>query len=122
MGLLSGDGATLLNSVFSPLYLNGRIFKTQIVYDAYGELTKTFAEYDAKVQVDSMTESMRGQEGAADDDRRILVLTQSTSAPMDSDCEIICDEGPYQGVMFRVATVSSDPLGSYWEIRGRRAA
>lgn len=122
MGLLSGGGASILQSVFAPIYLNGRIFQTETVFDAYGEITTTYAEFDAKMQVDSMTEAMRQQEGASEQDRRIIVLSNSTSADINTDAEVICDEGPYAGIRFQVATINRDPCGAYHELRGRRAS
>jgi len=122
MGILSGDGATLFGSIFSGIYLSGRVYKQEPVYDAYGELVVTEAEYDAKLQVDAMTEAMRREAGSSEQDRRIIILSTSTNAPIDTDCEILCDEGPYSGVRFQVASIDRDPCGAYWQIRGVRAS
>jgi hypothetical protein len=121
MGLLSGGGAALLDSIFAPLYLNGVIYKQEIVQDDGGDTVTLYAEYDAKVQVDSMDERMRSEEGAASENRRIIVLANSTAAVIDTDCEVMALEGPYANARFQVASVNSDPCGSYRECRGRRA-
>jgi hypothetical protein len=121
MGLLSGGGAALLDSIFAPLYLNGVIYKQEIVQDDGGDTVILYVEYDAKVQVDSMDERMRSEEGAASEDRRIIVLANSTNAIVDTDCEIAALEGPYANARFQVASVNSDPCGAYRECRGRRA-
>ena len=121
MGLLSGDGAAIFNTIFAPLYLDAVIYKQEAVYGSDGDLTVTYAEYDAKAQVDAMTEAMREESGAADSDRRILILANSTAAPVDSDCEITVNQGPYAGVKFQVASIDRDPVGAYFQCRGRRA-
>jgi hypothetical protein len=122
MGLLSGDGAALLGSIFSGIYLPGRVFKIETVYDNYGEIVTTETEWDCRLMVDAMTEAMRRETGSREQDRRIIILSTSTTAPIDTDCEVICDQGPYSGVRFQVASIDRDPCGAYWQIRGSRAS
>ena len=121
MGLLSGDGAAVFGRVFSGLYLDATVYKQEIVQDDGGDTTVTYAEYDALAQVDAMTESMRQEQGASEQDRRIIILSTSTNAPVDSDCEITVNAGPYAGVRFQVASIDRDPCGSYFSCRGRRS-
>jgi hypothetical protein len=121
MGLLSGGGAALLHSVFTPLYLNGIIYSRETVYDDDGDMTIIETDWECRLQVDSMDERMRTEEGAASEDRRIIVLSNSTNAVINSDCEIMALEGPYANARFQVASVNSDPCGAYRECRGRRA-
>lgn len=122
MGILSGDGQALLGSIFSAIYLSGRVYAQENVYDAYGDLQILETEYDCRLMVDAMTEAMRQQAGASEQDRRILVLTTSTSAPMNTDCEIEALEGAYAGTRFQIASIATDPCFSYWELRGKRAS
>jgi len=121
MGLLSGGGATVLGGIFSSLYLDATVYKQEAVYADDGDVTITYAEYDALAQVDAMTEAMRSEQGASDQDRRIIILSTSTAAPVDSDCEITVNAGPYAGVRFQVASIDRDPCGSYFSCRGRRS-
>lgn len=121
MGLLSGDGAALFNAIFAPLYLDAVIYKEERIDGSDGDFTITYAEFDAKAQVDAMTEAMRAESGAADSDRRIIILANSTAAPVDSDCEITVNQGPYAGVKFQVASIDRDPCAAYFSCRGRRA-
>lgn len=122
MGLLSGDGAALLHSIFSPLYLEGVIITRETIYEEGGDTTIIEMEWDCRLQVDAMNEAMRGESGAADTDRRIIILRNSTEAPaVNTDCEVAALEGPYAGQRYQVATIDADPCGSYWSCRGRRS-
>lgn len=121
MGLLNGGGADFLGSVFSGLYLSATLYKQQNVYDAYGELTVSEVSYPCRAQVDNQTEAMRQAEGASETDRRILVLSKGLAVAVDTDCEILINEGPYQGARFACSAIGRDPCGAYHEMRGRRA-
>ncbi len=121
MGLLNGGGAAILGSIFSGIYLPAKVYAETSVYDAHGELTTSETIRDCKAQVDVMTEAMRAQEGAADGDRRILVLSTSLAGDLDSDSEVEVLEGPYAGARYLVSNIDRDPCGSYWNCRGRRA-
>lgn len=117
MSLLSGDGAALLSRIFSRLYVSGTVIAVTTTYDQVGEPTAVETETPARVQVDAMTEAMRGQDGAADSDRRILVLAPIT---FDTDAVIAVNEGPYAGSRWLVMTTANDPCLSYTEARCRR--
>lgn len=122
MGLLSGGGQAVLGSIFSTIYIPGKIYVQENIYDQWGELQTIEAEFDCKLQVDALTEAMRQQSGAAETDQRILVLTTSTSAPISTDVEVEPLAGGYANIRYQVASVASDPCFSYWELRGRRAS
>lgn len=119
MDFLGGEGATFLQSVFANVYKPGTIYAIENVYDDYGNITPITVEYDCACQVDRMDEKMMAQEGAADSDRKIIVLT-NTSAPMNTDVEITTTQPGYAGVRFMVQSVGSDPAFSHWILRGRR--
>jgi hypothetical protein len=121
MGLLSGGAATLLGRIFSKIYLPARVYSAVTVYDDHGEPTTSTTPRDCLAQVDAMTERQRAQEGAAEQDRRILVLSESLTGDIDTDCEIEVLEGPYAGQRYTVADVGRDTVGAYYELRGRRA-
>lgn len=120
MGLLSGGGAALLTNIFSAIYLDGRVYRETAVYDEYGELTVSTATVPCKIQIDSMTEAMGAQEGAADSDRRALVLA-ADGVTVGTDDSVEALEGPYTGSRYLVMSVSRDPVGSYFDCRVRRA-
>jgi hypothetical protein len=117
MSLLDGGGAALLSSIFAPLYLPGSIINVTTVYDEVGEPTLTETTSDARVQVDAMTESMRAQEGASDEDRRIIVLAP---AILDTDAIIAVNGGPYAGSRWLVMAIDRDPVAAYTQCRARR--
>lgn len=122
MGLLNGGGAAILGGIFSGIYLPAKVYAETSVYDDYGELTTIETVRDCKAQVDVMTEAMRAQEGAADGDRRILILSTSLSGNLDSDSEVEVLEGPYAGSRYLVSNITRDPCGAYHEARGRKAS
>lgn len=121
MGILNGGGAALLQSVFAKHYQPATIYAIENVYDDYGELSSIETEYECVAQVDEMTEAMRRESGASEQDRRIIVLT-NTSAPLNTDCEFTTTQPGYEGVRFMIASVASDPCFSHWILRGRRAS
>jgi len=120
MGLLSGGGASLLTNIFSRLYVAGTVYATTTIYSEVGEPTTTETTIPARVQVDNMTEAMRGAEGAADSDRRVVVLA-TDGVTLDTDSIVSADEGPYAGSRWLVMTIPErDPCGAYWSARVRR--
>lgn len=80
----------------------------------------TPVEKSCQAQVDVATEAMRASEGFVDGDVRILVLAATLDGDLDTDATITVADGPHEG-SWRVASVSRDPAGVYWEARGRRA-
>lgn len=119
---MNGAFAELFNEALEPFYLAGRIFKIENVYDSYGEIVRTELAYDCKMQINNLDEAMRQAQGSADTDRRILVLQASTDAVIDTDDELICDEGFYAGQRFQIASVNMDPVAARFSCRGRRAS
>jgi hypothetical protein len=119
MSLLDGGGAALLARIFSPLYLPGRVYTNLTVYDRYGEPSTVVNATPCRIQIDAMTEAMRAAEGAADGDRRAIVLAGEGLA-LDTDAEVSADSGPYSGSRWLVMSIDRDPLGSYWQCRVRR--
>lgn len=119
---MNGAFAELFNEQLEPFYLAGRVFKIENVYDAFGEIVQTELAYDCKMQINNLDEAMRLAQGSADTDRRILVLQASTDAVIDTDCELICDEGFYAGYRYQVASVNIDPVAARYSCRGRRAS
>lgn len=118
--MLAGGAAALFGEILGPLYLRGRIWVTTSAYGGDGSLTRTQTVTDCRVQVDAATERMVQAEGYTSSDRAIYVLRGSRGGvPLDSDCEIEVDEGPYTGSRWKVATpIESDPGGAYWLCRG----
>lgn len=116
MSLLDGGGAALLTRIFSPLYLPGTVYAVTTTYDRYGEPTETVTETPCRIQIDSMTESMRSAEGSADTDRRAIVLNASVT----TDDKLSANAGAYAGSRWLVMSVERDPAASHWICRVRR--
>ena len=118
MGLLDGQIAETFAAIFGGIYLDGQLFRAIDFADdgkGGGEATDPFLPAEAvKVQIDSATDSMRGADGYAEGDVRILMLAHGVAAP-DTDCELAAG-----GVRYMVASVATDPAGSYYEFRGRK--
>ena len=119
MGLLDGGGAQLLSRIFAPLYLPGRVYTSLTVYDRYGEPSTVTNATPCRIQIDAMTEAMRAAEGAADEDRRAIVLAGDGIA-MDTDSEVSADSGPYSNGKWLVMSIDRDPCGAYFQCRVRR--
>lgn len=117
MGLLNGGGAAILSAVFRPLYLPGTLTTVALTYPEYGDPIPTEATAPIRIQIDSMTESMRGQEGAADQDRRALIFSDMD---FDTDAIVSADAGEYAGTAWLVMSIGRDPCASYWDCRVRR--
>lgn len=119
MGLLSGDGASILTNIFNRIYVSGAVGTTVTTYSDVGEPTPVVTYAPARVQVDNMTEAMRGAEGASDTDRRILVLA-TAGISVDTDAVLLVNEGPYAGSYWLVMAVTRDPCGAVFDCRARR--
>jgi len=119
MGLLDGGGAALLNRIFTPIYLPGTVYTNLTVYDRYGEPSAVTNATPCRIQIDAMTEAMRSAEGAADQDRRAIVLADDGIA-FDTDAELSADGGPYAGSRWIVMSIDRDPAGAYFQCRVRR--
>lgn len=73
-----------------------------------------------RCQVDSATDAMRADAGFVERDVRLLVLTDGLARPIDTDATIAVHAGPSAGT-YSVQTAQLDPMGVYWDCRGRRA-
>jgi hypothetical protein len=80
----------------------------------------TPTERACMVQVDQASEAMRRSEGFADGDVRFLVLARTLDGALDTDAKVRVDAGPHTGT-WMVSGINRDPVGIYWEGRGRRA-
>jgi hypothetical protein len=117
MGLLDGGIAEVFAGAFGALYLDGLLYRPAAFNDdgMGGGSDPGFAAGEAvKVQIDAATQAMRASEGFVETDQRILVLAHGVST-IDTDCELAAG-----GTRWMVATVATDPAGSYYELRGRR--
>jgi hypothetical protein len=63
---------------------------------------------------------MRREEGFADGDVRILVLSDTLAGDLSLDNSIELLGGAHIG-KWQIQTISRDPFGIYFELRGRRA-
>lgn len=92
------------------------------VYDDGGSIVTpgTPVVRTCEVQVDAATEAMRAAEGFADGDVRLLILAATLDGTMDTAATVEVLVGPHKGEWL-VASVDRDPMGIYFECRGRRA-
>lgn len=93
---------------------------TDAVYDDGGSIVTpgVVVERDCMIQVDSVTEAMRSQEGYTDRDVRLLVLSSTLTGALDTSATVDVLEGPNPGA-YSLQTCVRDPMGVYWECRGR---
>lgn len=121
MSLLGGGVAALFGELFAPLYLPAHVYGTTETYGGNGKLRREQTDRPCRAQVDSCTERMVAAEGYTDTDRAIFILADTLEGGVDSDCEVVVDEGPYAGTRWRLATpIDRDPAGAYWRARGTR--
>lgn len=78
-------------------------------------------EVECSVQIDSATEGMRAADGFVDGDVRLLVLSATLQADLDTKATVEVLEGPYAGTSWMLQSVARDPCGIYFECRGRPA-
>lgn len=114
MGLLDGDLAATFASALSGIYLNGTLHRRTLTDDGQGGGSASSVDETVKVQVDQTTQAQRDGD-FTDTDQRILVLAQGVSG-ITTDDEITAG-----GVRWAIASVSRDPAGAYYDLRGRRA-
>jgi len=119
MKMLAGGAAALFGELLGPAYLAGRVWAGATTYATDGSMTRAETVADCRVQVDAATERMVAAEGYTTSDRALYVLRSSFAGPLDSDCEVGVDEGPYSVTRWRVASpIESDPGAAYWLCRG----
>lgn len=89
--------------------------------DAGGSITTpgTVVSRTCKVQIDDVTEAMRGEAGYSDKDMALIVLAATLTGTLDTDATITMAAGPFIGTSWRVASVRQDAAGIYWLCRGR---
>lgn len=116
MGLLDGDIAALFGSVMGSFYLDATLHRWSSVADGQGGGTSTYADPEAvKAQVDQTSQAQQRGDGYTDTDQRILVLASGV-APISTDDQITVG-----GIRWAIASISTDPAASYYDLRGRRA-
>jgi len=77
-------------------------------------------EIDVMAQVDSVTDAMRTEAGFVDRDVRLLILADGLTRPIDTAATVSVSAGASAGV-YSVQTAQLDPMGVYWDCRGRRS-
>jgi len=119
VSLLNGGIAQAFASAFGATFLDAQLYRPVAFADdgKGGGSGGGFAAPEAvKAQLDQVTQAMRASEGFVDSDQRILVLAYGV-APITTDCEIAMN-----GTRWQIASVTTDPAGSYYDLRGRRMA
>lgn len=120
MGLLDGDLAAVFASAFDGFYLDSTLHRKNTADGddgkGGGEDRAFLAGVPVKAQLDATTQAQQAGDGYADTDQRILVLASGTPQ-ITTDDEITVD-----GRRWAIASVSTDPAGAYYDLRGRLSA
>jgi hypothetical protein len=112
--------ATAVSSAFGGPYHAGKLrFPGEPVMDGGSIVSPgTPEEYDCRVQVDAVTEAMRGQDGFTDKDMRLLIIAPDLARAVDTSATVEVLSGPHAGV-WMIATNAKDVLGFAFDGRGR---
>ena len=116
------DIAVGISQAFGGPYVSGAVLTiTDAVYDDGGSIVTpgTVVERPCQIQVDGVTEAMRQADGYAEGDTRFLILSATLDGSLDTDARVRVDAGPNAGI-WMVSAIERDPLGCYWQGRGRR--
>jgi hypothetical protein len=119
VSLLDGQLAETFAAVFGAIYLDGSLYRAiEGADDGMGGGSGSgFAPAEpVKIQIDSASYAMQQADGYVEGDVRILMLAYGVAAP-DTDAQIAGG-----GARYMVESVSIDAAGSYYELRGRKAA
>jgi hypothetical protein len=119
---IAGIAVAFSAAGLGPYHPSKVITITDAVYDDGGSILTPgiVVERDCMIQVDSVTEAMRSQEGYTDRDVRLLVLSTTLAGALDTSATVNVLEGPNPGA-YSLQTCVRDPMGVYWECRGRAA-
>lgn len=112
MALLDGDIASLFSSTFGTFYLDATLHRRTVTEDGQGGGTVTPSDVAVKAQLDQTTQAQRDGD-YTDKDQRIIVLASGVE-PITTD-----DEISILGQRWKIASVTTDPAGSYYDLRGR---
>lgn len=112
--------ATAVSSAFGGPYHAGKLrWPGTPVLDGGSIVSPgTPEEYDCSVQVDAVTEAMRGQDGYTDRDMRLLILAPGLARAVDTSATVEVLAGPHVGT-WMIASNASDVLGFAFDGRGR---
>lgn len=113
MSLLDGGIAATFSAALSGLYLDGTLHRWSTVDDGMGGGVSGFSDEAVKAQLDQTTQAQQRGEGYTDTDQRILVLAHGVD-PISTD-----DELTVANKRWKIASVTTDPAASYYELRGR---
>lgn len=75
-------------------------------------------EYPCQVQIDRVTEAMRGEQGYTDRDMRVIILAAGLARAVDTSATVEVLEGPFVGT-WMIASNATDPVGCAYDGRGR---
>ena len=123
MGLLDSDILSgIMQAALAPLYGDGTLHITALVDEGEGGWSESGSDRPIKVQVDVADQRMMAQPGYVGTDVRLLVLAHNGNGAgsaaiipaITTDMEISA-----QGKRYMIMAVSRDPVGSYFECRGR---
>lgn len=118
MGLLDGDLARVMGSVFGGIYLDAQLHRSMITHDGQGGGTETFEDAEAcKAQLDEQREML--YEGISERFQIILLLKYVDGQPIQRPSDD--DEISIDGQRYSISMVMVDPAQSYFELACRAA-
>ena len=113
MGLLDGGIARVMSGALSSIYLDATLHRATITPDGKGGGSTSFEDEPCKAQIDRTTQAQQRAGDFQDTDQRILVLAAGLD-PISTDDEISAG-----GSRWAISSVSQDPAGAYFDLRGR---
>ena len=118
--------AAAVSATYGGPFFAGKVHTvSETVYDDGGSIADPGVEVerDCMVQVDAVTEAMRGERGFSEEDVRLLVIGLAGDLNTDAVVEVLPGPNvPADHVgSWSIQSVGRDPLGVYRECRGRKA-
>lgn len=120
MGLLDGSAARIFGGIMGGQYLDAVIHRGALADDGQGGGSISFDDEPCKASYEAMSEAQRREQGYADTDQRIFVLSYfegAEIADLSSDDEISID-----GQRWSIESIRRDPARAYFDIRGRSSS
>lgn len=111
--MLDGAVAAVFAEAFSGFYLDATLHRATISDDGAGGGSTSYANEAVKAQLDRTSQAQQAADSFTDTDQRIFILAHGLDAPNTDDEITIRDQ------RWQIASVTTDPAGAYYELRGR---
>lgn len=116
MGLLDGGLASVFSGIMGSFYMDATLHRLNSDGDdgmGGGSNEAFFPDEPVKAQLDQTTWAQQSDGGFTDRDQRILVLANGVAQITPAD------EITVKGIRWQIASVTQDPCGAYYDLRGR---